>query len=176
MQIKPGLRLLNHNIDVMEEPMIEFEGILNGVEGTEALSIDFPFDVFELYGAKGQVKVKVTYDGVPYQGSLAKMGTDCHWLLVRKDIRKLIGKNAGDTVKVTVQRDLEERMVDMPDELIALLAEHPPLQQFFDQLSFTNRKEYARWISDAKRPETKAKRLVETLEKLQLGKKNPTAP
>lgn len=175
MPTRPGLRRLNHNIDVMEEPIFEFEGVLNGVEGTEALSIDFPYDVFELFGAKGQVKVKVTYDGVPYQGSLAKMGTDCHWLLVRKDIRKLIGKNAGDAVKVTVQRDLEERIVDMPDELLALLAGNPKEQQFFDQLSFTNRKEYARWISEAKRAETKAKRLAQTLEKLKLGKKNPTA-
>jgi hypothetical protein len=159
----------------MEAPILEFEGILNGMEGMEALSIDFPYDVFELYGVKGQVKVKITYDGVPYQGSLAKMGTDCHWLLVRKDIRKLIGKNAGDTVKVTVQRDLEERMVEIPDELLALLEANPQEQQFFDQLSFTNRKEYARWISDAKRPETKEKRLAQTLEKLQQGKKNPTA-
>jgi hypothetical protein len=159
----------------MEAPILEFEGILNGMEGMESLSIDFPYDVFELYGVKGQVKVKITYDGVPYQGSLAKMGTNCHWLLVRKDIRKLIGKNAGDVVKVTVQRDLEERIVDIPDELIALLEANPQEQQFFDQLSFTNRKEYARWISDAKRPETKEKRLAQTLEKLQLGKKNPTA-
>jgi hypothetical protein len=159
----------------MEAPILEFEGILNGMEGMESLSIDFPYDVFELYGVKGQVKVKITYDGVPYQGSLAKMGTNCHWLLVRKDIRKLIGKNAGDVVKVTVQRDLEERIVDIPDELIALLEANPQEQQFFDQLSFTNRKEYARWISDAKRPETKEKRLAQTLEKLQQGKKNPTA-
>ena len=159
----------------MEAPILEFEGILNGMEGMESLSIDFPYDVFELYGVKGQVKVKITYDGVPYQGSLAKMGTNCHWLLVRKDIRKLIGKNAGDTVKVTVQRDLEERIVDIPDELLALLDANPREQQFFDQLSFTNRKEYARWISDAKRPETKEKRLAQTLEKLKLGKKNPTA-
>jgi hypothetical protein len=159
----------------MEAPILEFDGILNGMEGMESLSIDFPYDVFELYGVKGQVKVKITYDGVPYQGSLAKMGTNCHWLLVRKDIRKLIGKNAGDVVKVTVQRDLEERIVDIPDELIALLEANPQEQQFFDQLSFTNRKEYARWISDAKRPETKEKRLAQTLEKLQQGKKNPTA-
>ena len=103
------------------------------------------------------MKVKVTYDGVPYRGSLAKMGHHCHFLLVRKDIRKLIGKNAGDTVLVTVQRDTEEREA----------------QACYEKLSYTNRKEYVRWITEAKRAETRTNRLHRTVEMLLEGKKNP---
>jgi uncharacterized protein YdeI (YjbR/CyaY-like superfamily) len=46
--------------------------------------------------------------------------------------------------------------------------------QFFEELSFTNKKEYVLWINDAKKEETREKRLVETLEKLKAGKKNPS--
>ena len=154
--------------------ILEFSAVLNGVEGMEALSIEFPYDVQEVYGVKGQVKVKVTYDGVPYRGSLAKMGHHCHFLLVRKDIRKLIGKNAGDEVWVTVQRDLEERIVEVPDDLQSLFTQNPETKALYDKLSYTHRKEYVRWITDAKRPETRTKRLEKTIAMLLDKKKNPT--
>ncbi len=154
--------------------ILEFDAVLDAVEGIEAFSINFPYDVQEVYGVRGQVKVKVTYDGVPYRGSLAKMGHHCHFLLVRKDIRKLIGKNAGDTVRVTVQRDTEERVVEVPAELADLFQQNPEAKALYDKLSYTNRKEYARWINEAKRPETKQKRLDKTIEMLLNNKKNPT--
>jgi hypothetical protein len=154
--------------------LLEFDAILNGHEGMEALSINFPYDVEELFGTRGQVKVKVTYDGVPYRGSLAKMGHPCHFLLVRKDIRKLIGKNAGDTVHVTVERDTEERVVEMPADLSTLLDAHPEARTRYDKLSYTHRKEYVRWIEEAKKPETRERRVQKTVEMLLDGKKNPT--
>lgn len=154
--------------------ILEFSATLNGVDGTQALSIDFPYNVAEMYGVKGQVKVKVTYDGVPYRGSLAKMGHHCHFLLVRKDIRAQLGKGAGDTVLVTVQRDLEERMVVVPEDLETLFKQNPAAWAFYDSLSYTNRKEYVRWITEAKRPETRTTRLIKTLEMLGNKKKNPT--
>lgn len=155
------------------EEILEFTAILDGVEGTQALSVDFPYDVEKLYGTRGQVKVKVTYNGVPYRGSLAKMGHHCHFLLVRKDIRKLIGKNAGDTVLVTVQRDTEERVVEVPDDLAAAFAAAPEAQARYEKLSYTHRKEYVRWITEAKKAETRANRVSRTVEMLLEGKKDP---
>ena len=146
--------------------LLQFDATLLAHEGTEALMIDFPYDVQELYGTRGQVKVKVTYDGVPYRGSLAKMGRHCHFLLVRKDIRKLIGKNAGDIVHVTVERDTEERTVEVPADLAALFETNPDAQQRFEKLSYTHRKEYVQWINEAKKPETRERRLVKTMEML----------
>ena len=154
--------------------VLEFSAILNGVPGIEALSIDFPYSVEEIYGVKGQVKVKVTYDGVEYRGSLAKMGHHCHFLIVRKDIRKLIGKNAGDTVWVTVQRDLEERIVVVPEDLAALFKQHPEAEALYEKLAYTHRKEYVQWINDAKKPETRSNRVAKTIEMLLNKKKNPT--
>ena len=154
--------------------ILEFSAVLNSVEGTQALTIDFPYSVEELYGVKGQVKIKATYDGVPYRGSLVKMGHHCHMLLVRKDIRQQIGKNPGDTVWVTVQRDTEVRIVEVPDDLAALLAQHPEAQAAYEKLSYTHRKEYVQWINDAKKPETRVNRLTKTIEMLLNKKKNPT--
>lgn len=155
----------------MHNDILEFDAVLDGHEGMEALSIAFPYDVEALYGTRGQVKVKVTYDGVPYRGSLAKMSHPSHFLLVRKDIRKLIGKNAGDTVHVTVQRDTEERIVVVPDELAALLNAQPAALAIYDKLSYTHRKEYVRWVMEAKKPETRDRRLHKTIEMLLEGKK-----
>ncbi len=68
----------------------------------DAAYIEIPFDVKETFG-KGRVPVHATFDGVPYDGQLVKMGTPCHIIGVRKDIRRKIGKQAGDTVTVTLQ-------------------------------------------------------------------------
>ncbi|HNG90772.1 MAG TPA: YdeI/OmpD-associated family protein, partial [Saprospiraceae bacterium] len=92
----------------------------------------------------------------------------CHLLLVRKDIRAQIGKNAGDTVRVTVQRDTEERIVTVPEDLAAALALDPAIRARFDKLSYTHRKEYMQWINEAKKPETRSRRVAQTVEKLSL--------
>lgn len=150
------------------QDLLEFDAVLQAVPGNQALMIDFPYDVQALYGTRGQVKVKVTYDGVPYRGSLAKMGHHCHLLLVRKDIRAQIGKSPGDTVRVTVQRDTEERIVTVPEDLAAALALDPAIRARFDKLSYTHRKEYVQWINEAKKPETRSRRVAQTVEKLSL--------
>lgn len=154
--------------------ILQFSAILNSVEGTEALYIDFPYNVEELFDVKGQVKILATYDGVPYRGSLVKMGGPCHMLLVRKDIRKQIGKNAGDSVLVTVQRDVEERIVVVPEDLQQLFDQHPEAAAHYDKLSYTHRKEYVQWINEAKRPETRNNRVAKTIAMLLMKKKSPT--
>lgn len=69
--------------------------------------VEIPFDVKEVFG-KSRVPVRATFDGEPYEGSLVKMGTACHILGVRKDIRQRLEKGPGDTIHVT----LEERAPD----------------------------------------------------------------
>lgn len=137
--------------------------------------VTIPFSCEKEYGTKGQVKVKAWFDGHPYRGILANMGTGNHIIIVRKDIQKAIAKKAGDMITVELERDQEERVVDVPKELEILLTKNLKAKNFFDSLSFTNRKEYAQWVSSAKKPETRLKRLSETLEKLTNGLKNPTA-
>ncbi|SHO42990.1 Uncharacterized conserved protein YdhG, YjbR/CyaY-like superfamily, DUF1801 family [Anaerocolumna xylanovorans DSM 12503] len=82
----------------------EFEAVIKKVPDIDGAYVEIPFDVKEKYG-KSRVPVHATFDGEPYDGSLVKMGTPCHILGIRKEIRAKIGKQPGDTVKVT----LEER-------------------------------------------------------------------
>lgn len=152
---------------------IEFDAVLVSAGDGGGVYAEVPFNVEEVFGSKGRVPITALIEGEPYKGSLMNMGTGCHIFPVLKAIREKIGKQVGDTVHVQIERDTKERVVDIPDELEQLLAENPTAKQFFDGLSFTNRKEYARWISDAKREETKQTRLTQTLEKLSAGKKNP---
>lgn len=142
----------------------------------DATYVIVPFDVEKEFGKKGHIKVKTTIDGVEYRGMIAKMEKDKpHLLIVTQAIRKQINKSAGDKVKIVMAIDTEERILKIPQELSELLTKNPKAKQFFDSLSYTNRKEYARWIESAKRPETKQNRLSQTREKLLTGKKNPTA-
>lgn len=135
--------------------------------------VEIPFDVYEVFGERNLVKVKATFDGIPYRGSLAKMGSPCHILIIRKDIRAQLNKDVGDFVEVTVEKDLEERIVEVPEELQKLLDENPKAKEFYNGLAYTYRKEYARWISSAKREATKLSRLEKTLDKLLNGVKAP---
>ncbi len=152
----------------------KFTARLENPEGKMDIAyISIPFDVVKVYGTKGMVKIKATFDGHPYRGVISNMG-GCHTIGVRKDIRAAIGKQVGDLVKVTVEKDEDERVVELPVELRKLVAGNAKAKKFFESLSFTNRKEYAVWISSAKKEETKIKRLAEILPKLLSGKKNPS--
>jgi hypothetical protein len=145
----------------------------NENKGMDTAFIAIPFDVEKIYGTRGQVKVKVTFDKHPYRGVMANMGAGCHQIGVRKDIRKAIGKNVGDSVLVTIEKDSEERIVNVPADLQRILSKNHKARSLFEALSFTNRKEYALWISSAKKPETRDRRLSQVVTKLLGGKKNP---
>jgi len=155
--------------------MKKFKAVLENYEGKLDIAyISIPFDVEKEYGTRGQVKVNATFDGYSYRGVLANMGTGCHIIGVRKDIRQAINKRVGDTVLVTIEKDDAERLVNMPSDLVKALSKNKKAKLFFDSLSFTNRKEYARWIDSAKKEETKHKRLKGIIPKLLSGKKNPS--
>ena len=86
----------------MNEKLYEFDAVLQKVPDLDGAYIEFPGDVREEFG-KGRVKVHATFDGEPYDGSLVRMGTPGHILGVRKDIRKKIMKQPGDSVHVIIR-------------------------------------------------------------------------
>lgn len=82
--------------------LYEFEAEIKKVPDIDGAYVEIPFDVKEEFG-KGRVKVHATFDGAPYDGSLVKMKTPCHIIGIRKEIRAKIGKQPGDTIKVTLR-------------------------------------------------------------------------
>jgi bifunctional DNA-binding transcriptional regulator/antitoxin component of YhaV-PrlF toxin-antitoxin module len=119
------------------------------------------------------VPVNATIDGVQDKGGLFRMGTPHHLLGVPKAIRDQIGKEPGDSVAIVLWRDDEPREVVVQPELEARMKKAGVLP-FFEGLSFTNRKEYCRWITEAKKDETRARRLDKAIELLTKGVRTPS--
>jgi hypothetical protein len=147
----------------------EFDAIIRQHEGINGAYVEPPFDVHEVFGAR-RVKVLATFDGVPYRGSIVRMG-GCYWLGLTQEIRKRIGKGFGDVVHVTVERDEEERTVEVPPDLRQALDAHAEARTSFDGLSYSHRKEYVDWINGAKRAETRAARVERAIGMLAEGKR-----
>ena len=78
----------------------EFDAITLQNGNMDAAYVEVPYDIRALFG-KGRLLVHATFDGVPYDGQIVKMGTPCYIIGLRKDIRKQIGKSFGDIVHVT---------------------------------------------------------------------------
>lgn len=132
----------------------------------------FPFDTKEEFGTRGYVPVHATFDGVAYRGSLVKYGNPQHMMPVLKKVLEQIGKGPGDTIDVVIWKDEEERTVEVPPEF-AKLMKKAGVHEFFETLSFTHRKEYVRWVTGAKKEETRAARLTKSIEMLKKGVKTP---
>ncbi len=151
----------------------EFDATLIKHPTLNSAYVEFPYDVEAEFGTTGQVKVSALIDGYAYRGSLAKMGRPCHFLGITQEVRKAIGKEPGETVQVSLRRDTEPRVVEVPDDLAVALAASPSAEQVFDALSFTHRKEYVRWVTGAKKAETRERRVSETIRMLGEGTKHP---
>ncbi|MEU4295126.1 YdeI/OmpD-associated family protein [Kribbella sp. NPDC026596] len=126
--------------------------------------VEVPGDVIAALGGGGRIPVLATFDGVAYRGSVASMG-GCMALGILKSIRTQLGKGDGDPVTVTVERDSAERTVEVPADLASAL-EEAGLREAFDGLSYSHRREHVNAINDAKKPETRARRITKALEML----------
>jgi len=128
--------------------------------------IEFPFDTKKLFGTKGRVKVKAAFDGKPYRGSLVKMGGEGHILGILKSIREKIGKQPGDSVTVALELDEAPREVEIPTDFHNALKASPAAGGFFKGLSYSHQREYVRWITGARRGETRQRRIAQAVEML----------
>jgi len=93
----------------MNENIYKYDAVIQSSEaGRGGAYVTFPYDVRAEFG-KGRIKVHATFDGEPYDGSIVNMGVKnpdgsvCYIIVIRKDIRARIGKQPGDTVRVTVR-------------------------------------------------------------------------
>jgi hypothetical protein len=132
----------------------------------------FPYDTEKEFATKGKVPIKATFNGVPYTGSLIKYGFLQHTLHLPKAIREQLGKVPGDIIDVVLWKDEEERILEVPAPFEKLMKKEG-LLPFFETLSYTHRKEYCRWISEAKKEETRSKRLEKAIEMLKQKVKTP---
>ncbi|WP_338766374.1 YdeI/OmpD-associated family protein [Nocardia vulneris] len=139
--------------------MAEFVGTVESALGGGAF-VAVPAAVSAALGG-GRVPVRATFDGIEYRGSIVDMGSGpC--LGVLKAIRTQLGKGPGDTVLVTVERDDIERTVEVPDDLAAAL-HAAGLRAAFDALSYSRRREHVTSVVDAKREDTRTRRIAKVV-------------
>ena len=91
----------------MNDKVYEYESVIYEAGQKGGAYVIFPYDIRKEFG-RGRVRAHVTFDGVPYDGSIVNMGVKnddgsiCYIIGIRKDIRAQIGKQPGDRVFVTV--------------------------------------------------------------------------
>ena len=126
--------------------------------------IELPFDVRKEFG-KARAPVKVSINGYRYRSTIAVYGGR-YYVPVRRERREAAGVQAGDIVRVTIAPDTDLRTVEAPPELAAALAKNDLARAQWENLSYTPKKEYAEAILQAKKPETRARRIQNVLKDL----------
>jgi len=111
-------------------------------------------------------KVQAMIAGQPYRGSLMPMGDGTYCLGVLKSIQEAAGVKQGDTVTVELELDKAPRVVALPADLVKAIARDKKASAAWEKLSFTNKKEMARGLEEAKKPETRERRLAAAIAQL----------
>src|SRR5262245_46122908 len=148
-------------------PSTRFSATLERAAQTSA-RLRVPVDLKELYGrARPPLKVAIrghTWRTTPgVYGGVAYIG-------LNQDVRTAAGVDAGDRVRVTIELDTEPRTVSVPADLQTALDADAAASEAFAKLSFTHRREYAEWVEEAKRPETRTRRVAATVAAVREGR------
>ena len=147
--------------------MPTFKGVLTATpRGGGGTLVPVPRQVAAKLGLKGMPKVQAVIAGQPYRGSLMPMGDGTYCLGVLKSIQEAAGVKQGDTVTVELELDKAPRVVELPADLAKAITRDKKASAAWDKLSFTNKKEMARGLEEAKKPETRERRLAAAIAQL----------
>jgi bacteriocin resistance YdeI/OmpD-like protein/uncharacterized protein DUF1905 len=119
-------------------------------------------------GGRKAFPVQVTVNGVTLPLRLARMGGE-NMIGLARAARERAGVTIGATYQVGIVADEGPRTVDIPDDLAAALAVDDGARTAFEALAYSHRKEFVRWITEAKREATRAQRVTRTIEMLNSG-------
>jgi hypothetical protein len=132
--------------------------------GKTATMLRVPFDLKEAFG-HARPPVAVTIRGHTWRTTPGVYDGVGH-IVVNRSVKSATGVDAGDRVQVLMELDAKPRTVRVPADLRAALADDPAAREAFARLSYTHRREYVEWIAAAKRPETRARRVAGTVERV----------
>lgn len=133
--------------------------------GKTATGIEIPSAVVEGLEAGKRPPVTITVRGHTYRTTVAPIGG--RFLVpLSAENRQTSGLAAGDVVSVRVELDTAPRQIRVPDDLAVALAKSPEAAAFFESLSFSHRRSYVDWMTSAKKPETRERRVTQAVELL----------
>lgn len=122
-------------------------------------------------GFRARMRVKGTIDGAPFRSSLIPRGGGEVFVVVNSELRELIGKSPGDTVRLELELDSARVEVPTPPALRRALARDSRAKATFHKFTPSQRLAYARWIAEAKQEATRDRRVALALERLRRGEK-----
>ena len=151
----------------MTEPQ-RFRAELRSADDSGGAGFDVPHEVAAALSDAKRPPVVVTIGEHAFRTRLAVYGGQ-PMVGVSKANRAAAGVDIGDRFDVAIAVDEEPRTVEVPADLAEALAADPEAAEAFDRLSFTHRREYVNWITEARRPETRARRVAGTVERVRGG-------
>jgi uncharacterized protein YdeI (YjbR/CyaY-like superfamily) len=95
-------------------------------------------------------------------------GRDDYFVPIKRELREAAGAAAGDTVEMELELDTKPRIVRLPKDFAAALDDEA--RASFDRMSYSHRKEYVDWIKEAKREDTRSRRIAKAVELIRQGK------
>jgi bifunctional DNA-binding transcriptional regulator/antitoxin component of YhaV-PrlF toxin-antitoxin module len=146
----------------------EFRAKLKGDDSRADASAYFslPFDTRVVWG-RAKVPVKVTIKGYTWRSTVGNRG-GIQYIVVNAAARRGAGVRAGDFVTIKLEPDTEKREIEVPIPLRRALG--TKLTQKLNALSFTHKKEFIVWYSEAKKEDTRTRRVEKMKQMLSEGK------
>jgi Bacteriocin-protection, YdeI or OmpD-Associated/Domain of unknown function (DUF1905) len=144
-------------------PQLEFECELEADQ--EAVFFRVPAEVLAAIGRGKRAPVMVTINGYRHRTRIAVYGGR-YYVGLRREVREAAGVKVGDQLRVGLEYDAELRLVDLPEDLKAALANDPKAAAAFERLSYTSKKELVDWLAGAKHDDTRQRRLAQAMRML----------
>lgn len=130
--------------------------------------IRVPLDVAEIWGKRGQLRVKGEINGFAFRTSLFPDGKGGHVLIVNKKMQAGGKVGLGERAKFLMERDTTPRSVTVPGELLRVLGESKRLRKFYDSFNHSYRNYMAGWVAEPKSGEARVRRAEQIAERLML--------
>jgi hypothetical protein len=144
---------------------VTFEATVIRPDGTgSGTFVVVPLDIRALFG-RARPPVRVTINDYTWRSTIAVYGGQPH-IGIAREHREAAGIAPGDRISVSLESDEEPRVVELPADLAAGIAADADVAARFERMPYTHRLEYARWIEEARRPETRARRIEAAVQRI----------
>ena len=147
--------------------MIQFTTTVDRFEGIGTWTYaTVPLDCEKIFNQKSRIKVKATINSTSFKTTLMPHGNGLHFMILNKEIRDKLHIVLGDQITVLMELDQTPTEINIPEDFQEVLYTNATANSFFEQLAPSHKKEYISWISDAKKEETRQRRILQAVEKL----------
>jgi Bacteriocin-protection, YdeI or OmpD-Associated/Domain of unknown function (DUF1905) len=156
----------------MTKTTIRFKAkLLRPAESEKDAFLILPKNASAKLPSRGMTAIEGTINGFPFQATLEPDGQKCHWLKVDRKLREGAGADAGDVVSLEIAPAAEEPEPTVPADLRKALAAAPKARTLWSDITPIARRDWIHWITSAKQPETRARRIKNACSMLAAGKR-----